>query len=59
MFYRRTEQWNRIESPKTVTCIYNKLIFSQEWEAQSMGKEVCSTNGAEKTGYPPTKFSKL
>ena len=47
--------WNRMESSKINPHIYSQMIFDKNTKSIQWGREVFSTNGVEKTGYPHAK----
>jgi hypothetical protein len=53
---RHENQWNTIEDLDTNPCGYSHLIFDKGTQNICWKKKIAtSTNGAGKTGFPPTE----
>ena len=47
---KNIDQWNKIESPETIPCTYEQLIFDKEARIYNGEKTISLTSGAGKTG---------
>ena len=52
---RRTDQWNRVESPEINPHVYSQLIYTRVPRKFNGEKIVSSTYGSGTTGYPHGK----